>query len=75
MVPLPRGEIPLMIDRLVAGWSASPFRAVACLAGLRFGAVDPRAMSALLAQIGFRQRVGGRRRPAMLRPLASSDPG
>eukprot|EP00969_Alexandrium_andersonii_P226704 10011422-Alexandrium_andersonii.AAC.1 len=55
---MPRSEIPLMVDRLVAGWSAYPFCAVICPAGLRFRAVDPNTTSALLAQIGYHQRVG-----------------
>eukprot|EP00969_Alexandrium_andersonii_P174021 7693031-Alexandrium_andersonii.AAC.1 len=75
IVPLPRGEIPLMVDRLVAGWSAYPVCAVACPAGLRSRAVDPSTVSALLAQIGYRQRVGERCRPAVRRPLTSTDPG
>eukprot|EP00969_Alexandrium_andersonii_P133359 5897587-Alexandrium_andersonii.AAC.1 len=64
-----------MIGRLVAGWSAYPFCAVACPAGLRFRAVDPDTMSAMLAQIGYGQRASEWFRPVVLRPLASSDPG
>eukprot|EP00969_Alexandrium_andersonii_P151846 6714554-Alexandrium_andersonii.AAC.1 len=32
-------------------------------------------MVVLLAQIGYRERVGGWYRPVVLRPLTSSDPG
>eukprot|EP00969_Alexandrium_andersonii_P019862 866303-Alexandrium_andersonii.AAC.1 len=72
---MPRGEIPLVVGRLVAGWSAYPFCAVTCPGGLRFRAVDPSTTSALLAKIGYRQRIGEWFRPVVLQPLTSSDPG
>eukprot|EP00969_Alexandrium_andersonii_P143194 6330165-Alexandrium_andersonii.AAC.1 len=64
-----------MIGRLVSGWSAYPFCAVACPAGLRFRALSPRDMVVLLAQIGYHERVGEWHRPVVLRPLTASDPG
>eukprot|EP00969_Alexandrium_andersonii_P348355 15403876-Alexandrium_andersonii.AAC.1 len=47
-----------MIGRLVAGWSAYPFCAVTCPAGLRFRALSPRGMTILLAQIGYHDSPG-----------------
>eukprot|EP00969_Alexandrium_andersonii_P311709 13773650-Alexandrium_andersonii.AAC.1 len=68
---MPRGEIPLIVGRLVDGWSAYLLCAVACPAGVRCRALSPHGMVVLLAQVGYHERVGEWYRPVALRPLTS----